>query len=180
MGQGGEDLETIRQRALECGAAEAIVADVKDEFAADYCLPALRANALYMDKYPLVSALSRPVIVAHLAKVAKETEPRGRARLHRQGQRPGQVRGRHRGPGPGRQGVRAGPRLGDDQGQGDRVRGGQALPIDVTKKSPYSVDQNAWGRSIETGHLEDIWEAPHDDVYSYTADPAGRRAPRRS
>ena len=44
--------------------------------------------------------------------------------------------------------------------------------IDVTSKSPYSVDQNVWGRSIETGHLEDIWEAPHDDVYSYTADPA--------
>src|SRR5579864_6766080 len=68
VGQGGEDLETIRQRALDCGAAESIVADVKDEFATDYCLPALRANALYMDKYPLVSALSRPVIVAHLAR----------------------------------------------------------------------------------------------------------------
>src|SRR6266540_3691224 len=59
VGQGGEDLETIRKRALECGAIEAVVADARDEFADQYCLPALRANALYMDRYPLVSALSR-------------------------------------------------------------------------------------------------------------------------
>jgi argininosuccinate synthase len=51
----------------------------------------------------------------------------------------------------------------------------KGLPIDVTAKSPYSVDQNVWGRSIETGHLEDIWEAPHDDVWSYTKDPAAGR-----
>jgi argininosuccinate synthase len=51
------------------------------------------------------------------------------------------------------------------------------LPIDVTSSSPYSIDQNLWGRSIETGHLEDIWEAPHDDVYAYTADPAAARQP---
>src|SRR5215471_2510643 len=71
LGQGGEDLETIRQRALDCGAVEAVVADARAEFADDYCLPALQANALYMDRYPLVSALSRPVIVKHLAKAAK-------------------------------------------------------------------------------------------------------------
>jgi argininosuccinate synthase len=53
----------------------------------------------------------------------------------------------------------------------------KGLPIDVTSRSPYSIDQNLWGRSCETGHLEDIWEAPHDDVWSYTADPAARRDP---
>jgi len=53
----------------------------------------------------------------------------------------------------------------------------KGLPIDVTRKSPYSIDQNLWGRSIETGHLEDIWTAPMDDVYAYTADPAGPREP---
>jgi argininosuccinate synthase len=73
VGQGGEDLDTIRKRALACGAAEAEVVDARAEFAASYCVPALLANALYMDKYPLVSALSRP---------------------HRQGQRPGALRGR--------------------------------------------------------------------------------------
>ncbi|MGH3276482.1 MAG: argininosuccinate synthase, partial [Streptosporangiaceae bacterium] len=51
----------------------------------------------------------------------------------------------------------------------------KGLPIDVTARSPYSIDQNVWGRSCETGHLEDIWEAPHDDVYGYTSDPAVAR-----
>ena len=52
------------------------------------------------------------------------------------------------------------------------------LPIDVTRKSPYSIDQNVWGRSIETGHLEDIWTTPQADVYAYTAGPGGARAIR--
>src|ERR1043165_6732780 len=59
VGQGGEDLDVIRQRALDCGAVEAVVVDARAEFAQEYCLPALRSNALYMDRYPLVSALSR-------------------------------------------------------------------------------------------------------------------------
>ncbi len=57
VGQGGEDMDVIRQRALDCGAVESEVVDAREEFAADFCLPALRANALYMDRYPLVSAL---------------------------------------------------------------------------------------------------------------------------
>ena len=87
VGQGGEDMEVIRQRALDCGAVEAVVVDAKDEFAEDFCLPALRANALYMDRYPLVSALSRPLIVRHLAEAARvHGATRRLARLHRQGQ----------------------------------------------------------------------------------------------
>ena len=72
LGQGGEDLDTIRKRALACGAVEAYVADARDEFAEQYCLPALKANALYMDRYPLISALSRPVIVRHLVAAARQ------------------------------------------------------------------------------------------------------------
>src|ERR671921_1492444 len=72
VGQGGEDLDVIRQRALDCGAVEAVVVDARAEFADEYCLPALRANALYMDRYPLVSALSRPVIVRHLVAAARQ------------------------------------------------------------------------------------------------------------
>ena len=52
----------------------------------------------------------------------------------------------------------------------------KGLPIDVTKKSPYSIDQNLWGRAVETGFLEDIWNAPIEDVYDYTAGPGRRRA----
>ena len=62
VGQGGEDMNVIKQRALDCGAVESIVLDLKEEFANDYCLPALKANALYMDRYPVVSSLSRPLI----------------------------------------------------------------------------------------------------------------------
>jgi len=72
VGQGGEDLETIRKRALACGAVEAYVADARAEFAEQHCLPALQANALYMERYPLVSALSRPLIVKHLVAAADQ------------------------------------------------------------------------------------------------------------
>src|SRR6202158_4716810 len=72
VGQGGEDMDDIRKRALAGGAVDAEVVDARAEFAADYCVPALTANALYMDRYPLVSALSRPLIVDHLVRVARE------------------------------------------------------------------------------------------------------------
>src|SRR6476469_417526 len=72
LGQGGEDMEAVRQRAVDCGAVEAVVVDSKDEFAEQYCLPAIQSNALYMDRYPLVSALSRPLIVKHLVAAARE------------------------------------------------------------------------------------------------------------
>jgi argininosuccinate synthase len=72
VGQGGEDMEVVRKRALACGAVDAVVVDAKAEFADDYCLPALKANALYMDRYPLVSALSRPLIDKHLAGAARQ------------------------------------------------------------------------------------------------------------
>src|SRR6202035_4895783 len=71
LGQGGEDMEVVRKRALDCGAVEAVVVDAKDEFADEYCLPAIAFNALYMDRYPLVSALSRPLIVKHLVAAAR-------------------------------------------------------------------------------------------------------------
>lgn len=71
VGQGGEDMEVIRQRAIACGAVESIVLDLKDEFADEYCLPALKANALYMDRYPVVSSLSRPLISKHLVTEAQ-------------------------------------------------------------------------------------------------------------
>src|SRR5690625_5941581 len=72
VGQGGEDLDVIRQRALDCGAVVAYVADARDEYAAACCMPALQANALYQDRYPVGSALSRPVIVKHLVRAARQ------------------------------------------------------------------------------------------------------------
>jgi argininosuccinate synthase len=176
VGQGGEDLDTIRKRALECGAVEAVVADARDEFAEQYCLPALQANALYMDRYPLVSAISRPVIVKHLVEAAK---------YH------GAGTVAHGCTGKGNDQVRFEVGIGalaPDLTVIAPVRDyawtrekaiawaeDRNLPIDVNKRSPYSIDQNVWGRAVETGFLEDIWNAPIEDVYSYTQDPAEPR-----
>ncbi|MDA0567555.1 argininosuccinate synthase [Streptomonospora sp. S1-112] len=177
-GQGGEDLDVVRQRALDCGAVEAVVADAKDEFATEYCVPALRANALYMDRYPLVSALSRPLIVKHLADAARYHNATMVA---------------HGCTGKGNDQVRfeAGlaalfPELkvlapvrdsGMTRDKAIAFAEEKGLPIDVTKKSPYSIDQNLFGRAVETGFLEDIWNGPIEDVYAYTDNPAEPREP---
>ncbi|HEY9475075.1 MAG TPA: argininosuccinate synthase [Mycobacteriales bacterium] len=178
VGQGGEDLDVVRERALTCGAVEAVVADLTDEFATDYCLPALRANALYMDRYPLVSALSRPVLVKHLVDAARQF---------------GASTVAHGCTGKGNDQVRfevgiaaLGPELkvlapvrdsGMTRDKAIAFAAERGLPIDVTARSPYSIDQNLWGRAVETGFLEDIWNAPIEEVYSYTADPRPPREP---
>jgi argininosuccinate synthase len=178
VGQGGEDLETIRRRALACGAVEAYVADAREEFADEYCLPALQANALYMDRYPLVSALSRPVIVRHLVQAAKEH---------------GATVVAHGCTGKGNDQVRFEVSIAALQPElrciapvrdlaltRDKAidyAERNELPIETTKKSPYSIDQNVWGRAVETGFLEDIWNGPIEDVYSYTQNPATPRQP---
>ncbi|MCA2217569.1 argininosuccinate synthase [Jidongwangia harbinensis] len=178
VGQGGEDMEVIRQRALDCGAAESVVVDARDEFARDFCLPALRANALYMDRYPLVSALSRPLIVRHLVAAAKQY---------------GGTVVSHGCTGKGNDQVRFEVGIGalapelkviaparDFAWTRDKaiaLAEEKGLPIDVSHKSPYSIDQNLWGRAVETGFLEDIWNPPIEELYSYTQDPAVSRDP---
>ena len=172
VGQGGEDLEVIRQRALDCGAVEAVVADVRDEYADDFCLPALQANALYMGRYPLVSALSRPLIAKHLVAAAR---------------RYGADTVAHGCTGKGNDQVRfevgiaaLAPELrciapvrdsGMTRDRAIAFAEDRGLQIDVTRKSPYSIDQNVWGRAVETGFLEDPWNAPIEDVYAYTRAP---------
>ena len=177
VGQGGEDLEVVRKRALSCGAAEAVVADAKDEFAADFCMPALRANALYMDRYPLVSALSRPLIVKHLVAAAEQYG--GTAVAHGcTGKGNDQVRFEAglAALSPELKVIAPARDFAWTRDKAIAFAEENGLPIDVSSKSPYSIDQNLWGRAIETGFLEDIWNAPIEDVYDYTADPAVPRA----
>jgi argininosuccinate synthase len=178
VGQGGEDLDVIRRRALACGAVEAVVVDARDEFAEDFCLPALRANALYMDRYPLVSALSRPLIVRHLAAAAKTY---------------GASVVSHGCTGKGNDQVRFEVGIANlaphlkviapvrdyawTREKAIAYADEKGLPIEASKSSPYSIDQNVWGRAVETGFLEDIWNAPIEEVYDYTDDPAAPRAP---
>ena len=172
VGQGGEGMDTIRARALACGAVAAEVVDARDEFAADFCMPALRANALYMDRYPLVSALSRPLIAGHLARVALLS---GASMVAHgcTGKGNDQVRF-EAGLAALAPGVRVIAPVRDSGMTRDKAitfAEEKGLPINVTSRSPYSIDQNAWGRSCETGHLEDIWTAPLPEVYGYTDDP---------
>ena len=172
VGQGGEDLGVIRERALACGAVEAEVVDLRAEFAHEYCLPALRANALYLERYPLVSALSRPVIAKHLVAAAHRYRADTVA---------------HGCTGKGNDQVRfevgigaLAPELdviapvrdsGMTRDKAIAFAEEKGLPIDQSKRSPYSVDQNLWGRAVETGFLEDPWNAPIEDLYAYTSAP---------
>ena len=172
VGQGGEDLEVIRQRALDCGAVEAYVADAREEFAAEYCMPALKANALYMGRYPLVSAISRPVISKHLVKAARQfgadTVAHGST-----GKGNDQVRFEVaiQSVGPDLETIAPVRDLALTRDVAIEYAERNDLLIETTKHNPFSIDQNVWGRAIETGYLEDIWNAPTKDVYSYTADP---------
>lgn len=172
VGQGGENMDDIRQRALDCGAVEAIVVDAKDEFANDFVMPALKANALYQKRYPLVSALSRPVIAKHLARVAREL---------------GADSVSHGCTGKGNDQVRfesAVAALAPELSSIAPIRDlaltrdkaivyaeEKGLPIKQSKKNSYSIDKNVWGRTVETGPLEDPWAAPLDDVWEYTQNP---------
>ncbi|MFZ1382500.1 MAG: argininosuccinate synthase [Scrofimicrobium sp.] len=172
VGQGGEDLEVVRQRALDCGAVEAYVADARDEFAEEYCMAALKANALYQRSYPLVSAISRPLISKHLVKAARQY---------------GATTVAHGCTGKGNDQVRfevSITSIAPDLKCIAPVRdlaltrdvaidyaSKHSLPIETTRSNPFSIDQNVWGRAIETGFLEDIWNGPTKDVYNYTDDP---------
>jgi argininosuccinate synthase len=176
VGQGGEDMDDIRQRALDCGAVESVVVDAKDEFANDFLMPALKANAMYQKEYPLVSALSRPLIARHLARLAKELGADSVA---------------HGCTGKGNDQVRfeaAVAALAPDLSSIAPVRDlaltrdkaivyaeEHGLPIKQSKKNPYSIDKNVWGRAVETGFLEDPWNAPIEDLYEYTQDPSEPR-----
>jgi argininosuccinate synthase len=174
VGQGIDDLDEIKQRALDCGAAESVVVDARHEFATDFVRPALKANAMYMGKYPLVSALSRPLIVKHLVEVARETGADAVA---------------HGCTGKGNDQVRfeVGTMcLAPDLATEAPIREWgltrdaaiawaqeRGIPIPVkSKESPYSIDENAWGRTAECGILEDPWVKPPEEVFERTVSVA--------
>ena len=172
VGQASDDWDVVKDRARAAGAVEAVVVDARAEFADDFVAPALKANAMYEGRYPLVSALSRPVIVKHLVAAAREHGADAVA---------------HGCTGKGNDQVRfevGFASLAPDLEVLAPVRDyawtrekaiafaeENAIPIGVTKRSPFSIDQNVWGRAVETGFLEHLWNAPTKDVYDYTEDP---------
>ena len=163
------EMDRVQQRALDCGAVESVVVDAKAEFADDFVGPAIQANALYMGKYPLVSSLSRPLITRHLVEAA---------RAH------GADAIGHGCTGKGNDQVRfevtamaIAPELTVEapiREWGLSREGAIAwaaerdIPIPVKKDSPYSIDENLWGRTAECGILEDPWAQPPEEVYERT------------
>ncbi len=175
LGQ-GKDLEGVQQKALSVGAKEAFVFDVREEFIDEYVVPALWAGAVYERRYPLATALSRPLIAKYLVRVAEEQGADIIA---------------HGCTGKGNDQVRidvsvaalnpdlkvvAPARVWSFSREEEmEYASAHGIPVPVTVENPYSIDQNIWGRSIECGVLEDPWVEPPEEVYEWTRDP--RRAP---
>jgi argininosuccinate synthase len=167
-----KDLESLRVRALTAGAADSVVIDAQEEFVTDFAYPALKANALYEGKYPLHSALSRPLISKKMVELAQE---RGAKFIAHGCTAKGndQVRIdvsiRCLDPsitvlGPAREWGMTRPELMDYLAE-------RGIELPLTKKNPYSIDENLWGRAIECGELEDPWAAVPDDAYQFTVHP---------
>ena len=168
-----KDLAAIQRKAIASGARKAIVQDARDVFVEYFVWPGLRADALYQDRYPLATALGRPLLAKLLVDAARAE---------------GATYVAHGCTGKGNDQVRFDLAVGalapelkviapmrggmnmtrDEEIDYARTRG---IPVEATKRSPYSVDENLWGRSIEAGVLEDPWGAPPRDVYQWTLDP---------
>ena len=169
LGQ-GDELEVIRKKALKAGASKSLVGDLIRPFIEDFAFPAIRANALYEGKYPLSTALARPLIAQKLVEVANEfgadavahgCTGKGNDQVrfdvaiasiapHLQVLTPAREWGMSR-----EEAISYGERFG--------------VPAPVNKKSPYSIDLNLLGRSIEAGLLEDPSEAPSEEVFAMTS-----------
>jgi argininosuccinate synthase len=171
LGQ-GEPAEDVRSKALEIGAAEVFVQDAKTEFTEEYVAPAIKANALYGGKYPLFTALGRPLIAKKLVEAAREV---------------GATHVAHGSTGKGNDQVRfdvttasiapdltvVAPVRDWNMNRPEEIEYAKehGIPVPVTRESPYSVDANLWGRSIEAGPLEDPDHEPTEDVFELTAAP---------
>jgi argininosuccinate synthase len=165
----GIDLEEIKKKAENLGVEKAYIIDLKEEFVNDYIVPAIKSNAMYEGVYPLATALSRPLIAKYLVKVAKENGAKYVA---------------HGCTGKGNDQVRIDlgvKALAPDLEIIAPVREWNFsreeeidyaiennIPIPVSRKSPFSIDENLWGRSIEGGILEDPWQEPPEEIYQWT------------
>jgi len=176
LGQGlgkGEDLAKIEERALVAGASKVYIKDLQDEFISDFIVPALKANAIYEGKYLMATALGRPLIAKYLVDIAHKEKAQAIA---------------HGCTGKGNDQVRlevpsgildpkleilAPVREWEFKSREEEIEYAvkNNIPIDVTKKKPYSIDRNIWGISIEAGILEDLEQEPPEDAYLITKSP---------
>jgi argininosuccinate synthase len=166
------DFEVVRQKALRTGAVKAYIEDAREQFVHDFVFPALQAGALYQGVYPLATALARPLIAKLLVDYARKE---------------GATAVAHGCTGKGNDQVRfdvsiqalapelkiIAPVREWRMTRDEEIRYAQEhnIPVPVTAASPYSVDANLWGRSIEAGVLEDPWNEPPEDAFAWTINP---------
>jgi argininosuccinate synthase len=163
------DFVSVKERALAAGAIEAIIVDGRAELAENFALPALQANALYEGKYPLVSALSRPLIVGHLVAAARRFDAQAVAHGCT-GKGNDQVRFEvgTRSLAPELEIVAPAREWGMTREETVDYAEREGVPITASRGRIYSIDENLWGRAVECGAIEDPWAAPPDDVYALT------------
>jgi len=171
IGQGRE-LTDVRERALAVGAARAHVLDVRDEFAREYILPALQAGALYEDRYPLATALGRPLIAKKLVEIAR-MEGAGTVAHGCNGKANDELRLEQavRALDPSMTVLAPARMWGMNRHEQIEYAKARRIPIPSTVDSPYTVDTNLWGRSIERGGLEDPWQESPEEIYTLTRSP---------
>ncbi|MFC1940874.1 argininosuccinate synthase [Chloroflexota bacterium] len=166
------DFSAVRQKALDVGAIKAVVIDAKETFINQFIFPALRADAIYEGQYPLATALSRPLIAKLLVDVAK-TEGATAVAHGSTGKGNDQVRievGINT-LAPGLKIIAPAREWGMTREETISYAQRHSIPIPVTVASPYSIDENLWGKSIECGILEDPWVEPPADAFTLTKSP---------
>jgi len=164
-----ESFEDIRARALAAGAIECVVVDARHEMADEFCAQAIAANARYEGKYPLVSALSRPVIVRHLVDQARKFEAQAVAHGCT-GKGNDQVRfevGTHA-LAPDLEVLAPARNWGMTRADSVDFARKWDIPIKATKEKIYSIDENLWGRAVECGEMEDPWATPPEEPMTLT------------
>ena len=172
VGQDGENSESfsdIKSRAVAAGAIDCVLVDARDEMAEEFCAPAIFANARYEGKYPLVSALSRPVIVRHLVDQARKFSAQAVAHGCT-GKGNDQVRfevGTHA-LAPDLEVLAPARNWGMTRADSVDYALKWDIPVKATKEKIYSIDENLWGRAIECGAMEDPWAAPPEEPYTLT------------
>ena len=173
LGQPGEDWDVVRGKALDLGALDCRLVDAREEFARDYVLPAIKANALYGGGYPLFTALGRPLIAKLAVEVGRETGCDTIAHgCTGKGNDQVRIEGTVAALDPGLKIIA--PVRGWQMGREEEIAYAREHRIPVkggTEAPPYSIDDNLWGRSSEGGPIEDLDEPPHDDVFQLVSRP---------
>ncbi|MEW5894514.1 MAG: argininosuccinate synthase [Candidatus Omnitrophota bacterium] len=169
----GDDFSAVKKKALKSGASKAYCVDLRKELITEYAFPALKAGALYQGKYVLACALSRPLIAKHQVLIAKDEK--AAALVHGcTGKGNDQVRFEttYRLMAPEME-IIAPVRVWEFKNREEEIEFAKSrdIPVAITKKSPYSIDTNVYGKAIECGVLEDPWEEPPEEVFTLTADP---------